>query len=68
MERGLAAANRDNHFQLVAIRQLLRVKRAARHDFAVALQCDALASVAQYFYQVGNADGSGKLAFGAIDA
>lgn len=64
---GLAAANSDDHFQLIAIRQLLRVKSTARNDLAVALQSDALASVAQYFYQVGNAYDSGKLAVCAVD-
>ena len=70
MQQGarLSPANSHHHFQLVAIRELLGGEGAARHDFAVALQRDAFAGVAQYFDQRGNVDGYGELAACAVDA
>jgi len=64
----LTAAHRDDHFQPVAIRQLLRRKGAARHDRAVALQCDALAGQAHLLDESGDADGLRELAGCAVDA
>ena len=62
------ATNSDNNFQPIPIRQLLRGKQTARHDLAVALQCDALARQAHLFDECGNTGGIGKLAHGAVNA
>ena len=65
---GSAAAHRDDHFQPIAIRQLLRRKGAAQHDLAVALQRDALAGQPHLLDKGGDTDGLRELACRAVDA
>ena len=67
-ERGLTTTYCDYNFQPIPIRQLLRGKRAARYDLAVALQSDALAGQAHLFDESGNVGGIGKLTRCAVDA
>ena len=50
----LSPSNRDNDFQRVAVGQRDLVELAARDNFAVALQRDALALEFQLFDEAGN--------------
>ncbi len=65
---GLAAADRYNDFQFVAIKQWLRGKCTARYDLSVALQCNTLTGITQRFDEFGNLDCSRELARGAVNA
>jgi hypothetical protein len=64
----LTTTHRYDYFQFIAIRQLLRGKQTARHDFAIALQGNALAGQAHFFDECGNAGGIGKSARCAVNA
>ena len=50
----LSPSNRDDDFQRIAVGQCDLVELAARDDFAVALQRDALAPEFQFFDEAGN--------------
>jgi len=64
----LAATHRHDYFQFVAICQLLRGEHAARHDLAIAFQCNALAGQAHFFQKDGHTGRIGKLASRAVNA
>ena len=63
----LAAADRDDNFQAVAVRQHLLGKLAARNDLAVAFQRDALTAQLHLFEQCGDADRRFEMARFAVD-
>ena len=67
-EKRLTATHGHHHFQFIAVRQLLHGKQTSRHNFAVALQCDAFAGQAQFFNQDGDDGEVGKLARSAVNA
>ncbi len=64
----LTPTNGNHNFQFIPILQLLRGTQTARHDFAVAFQCYALAGQAHVFYECGHTGGIGKLASCAVNA
>jgi hypothetical protein len=64
----LASANGHHDFQFIPISQLLGGKHAARHDFPVPLQRDALAAQAHFLEKHGHAGGIGKLSSRAVNA
>lgn len=63
----LPAADRDDNFQLVAVRQHLLGELPARNDLAVAFQRNALAAQLHLFEQCGNADRHIEMARFAVD-
>lgn len=63
-----AAADCDHDFELITLAQLHLRIRAARHDFAVTFQRDALAGVAQLFEQGGKVQRCVELLGHAIEA
>ena len=63
----LAAADRNDDFQSVAIGQQVLVKLPARDDFTIAFQSDALAAQLYLFEQCGNANGHVEMTRFTVD-
>lgn len=63
----LAAADRHDDFQLVAVLQSMRGVLTARHDVAIFFQRNAFAGVAQFFDQCRDAARIRQLARCAVD-
>jgi hypothetical protein len=59
-------ANGDDDFDFVTVRERMRVKRAARHDLAIAFNGDAFARKAERRYQSGAGERRFELAGVAI--
>ncbi len=63
----LTAAHGDDDFDFIALRQYALCKRTARHDFAIALDCDAFSGEIQRCDQIGDIYRMLKNLFGAVD-
>jgi glycine cleavage system aminomethyltransferase T len=64
----LAAANGDDDFHLIGIRQTDQSVLAARHDFAIEFNGDSFAGKIQFKKKFGNAQRRRKLTLLAVDA